>query len=762
MLRYNYKSPNPDKEGWILYEDRLDKKRWLNQEALLCQGNGYLGLRSTFEENYAFQMRGVFLAGLYNQALPEEVTELPNCADVLGMNLTLDGCDFTMQEGKIEHFERMLDMETGEHRRTLLWHSPKGRRYQIAFSRFVSLHNLHLVAQKLVVTALDEDGSCVLETGIDGRITNSGSQHFAEGEKRVFQKSIMAVGYKTTTQGESLQVCCGVKKNNQLLAADFVNKRRSLFGIYALPLKKNQPLSLEKISFFHTSRDPSSRLSLGSALAETLFAEIEDLDYEALLAESKACWQSYWQQADIEVKAEDPTWQVKLRAALYHMRIMTPFQDKRCSIAAKGLSGEGYKGHIFWDTEIFMLPFFLYTFPEEAKNLLLYRYERLAKARDNAKQKGFNGALFPWESAESGAEETPEFAAINIRTGKPTPILSGKKEIHITADIAFSVMAYYQVTLDQAFMLDYGCELVISCAQFWASRMQRTQRGYEIFDVIGPDEYTESINNNYYTNTMAKKTLLAAVFCGELLKQFPEKEQRVQQTSHYQEDIKNFTALAQQLYFPAVREGIIPQDDSFLDKPDLDITPYRAQAGSQGILFDYTREQVIEMQVLKQADVAMLFYLFPDEYSLSCKVKNIDYYEKRTIHDSSLSKCIYAITAMDTGDQDLATPFFADSLSIDFGHKAKSTDGIHAAALFGIWNMVVQGGLGVSLSADGHLKLKNNLPKGFQQVALNLSFQGRQLRIVAEQSGIEVTLLSGDELEVALWRDKGFCLKKVK
>ena len=394
-----------------------------------------------------------------------------------------------------------------------------------------------------------------------------------------------------------------------------------------------------------------------------------------------------------------------------------------------------------------MLPFFMANFPDQAKCLLRYRYDRLSAAAAKAKAYGFDGAMFPWESAATGEEETPPYAAIDIETGKPTPIPNGAKEIHITADIAFMTMRYFQMTGDLDFMQRYGCEMILACALFWVSRCEKTERGYEIKGVIGPDEYTEDIDNNSYTNHMVRAVLGYALDCAAMLEHLPDRA-AVEKRWAYEGKLPLFKEIGEKLYFPPSKDGIIPQDDSFLSKPSIDISAYQAAAGKQSILKDYTREAVIQMQVMKQADLAMLFFLNPEGWSVQERIQNLLYYENRTIHDSSLSKCVYGIGAMDLGLSDMADDFFRQSLEIDFGPNPSCRDGIHAAAAFGIWNLLVRGALGMHIGPKGLLRFHSALPGCIKSLGTNLYFQGRVLRAYAGPDGMEFALLSGDGMEI--------------
>ncbi len=444
--------------------------------------------------------------------------------------------------------------------------------------------------------------------------------------------------------------------------------------------------------------------------------------------------------------------QQALDYALYHLRIMTPAHDERSSIAAKGLTGEGYKGHVFWDTEVFLLPFHLFSDPTVARSLLRYRWHNLPGAQEKARRNGWQGALFPWESARSGEEETPEFAAINIRTGLRQKVASAQAEHHLVADIAWAVIQYWQTTGDESFIAHEGMALLLECAKFWISRAVRVNDRLEIHDVIGPDEYTEHVNNNAFTSYMAYYNVQQAL---SIARQFGCSDDAF---------IHRAEMFLKELWLPETQpDGVLPQDDSFMAKPAINLAKYKAAAGKQTILLDYSRAEVNEMQILKQADVVMLNYMLPEQFSAASCLANLQFYEPRTIHDSSLSKAIHGIVAARCGLLAQGYHFWREGTEIDLGADPHSCDdGIHAAATGAIWLGAIQGFAGVSVR-DGELHLNPALPEQWQQLSFPLFWQGCELQVtldaqrIAIRTSAPVSLrLNGQLISVA--EESVFCL----
>ena len=518
---------------WIVAERGFDPEHLGKCESIMCQGNGYLCLRNATDEFNPREQRDLFVAGTFNKFDDNEVTELPNAADVTRLEIKLDGVRFSLVTGTVEDYDRSLDLRTGEPVRRVLWKAPNGRRYELVFSRFVSMERLHVIGQKLAVRPLDADMRLDIAGGIDGRMTNSGSQHFSEGDKRLYEGRHMQ--YDQTTGESKIDFIFnttfsfamdGVKREEP---GFIVIDRRMIAQEYKIDIPMGSTLTVEKLSSVCTSRDRDSeglsRVELKDKALQAHEAACE-LGYDALLAESAAAWaRKVWDNIPVTIEADNDFDQLAIRFAQYHLQIMTPAHDNRMNVGAKGLSGEGYKGHTFWDTEMFVLPYFIYSEPETARSLEEYRFLSLPGAHKKAGANGYEGAQFPWESAWiDDGEVTPVWGAADIVTGLPTKIWSGFIEQHITADVAYGAWEYYKVTGDQDFMDRCGYELILDTAKFWASRLEEGEDGrLHINDVVGPDEYKEHVDDNAFTNHMAAWNIRKALeYCAELKAGKPE------------------------------------------------------------------------------------------------------------------------------------------------------------------------------------------------------------------------------------------------
>ncbi|MFQ9626576.1 MAG: glycoside hydrolase family 65 protein [Enterococcus avium] len=695
----------------------------LNKEAtLMTTGNGYLGVRAVHEEKYRNQDRGFFVRGIFDRTIGTEAAELVNLPDITEQELRINGEIFSLNSPQVRDYQRSLDLSTGELNRSLKWQTEQGDWFKITNKRIVSQKNKEQIAFQLIVEPLSGSAEISIKTGIDGQVSNGGNQHLIERDIRVYDERLLVAEYETIESHLTVGLAMRLNKSGIISA-----KNRKIQTNIQESCQKNNSFVFEKVVYIYSS------LEADDPLESAKKAAAQEISYEKIAKETKKSWHDFWSEHRVVVNSQNAFDQLALDFACYHLQIMTP-DDSQFSVAAKGLTGEGYKGHVFWDTEIFILPFFLHNEPDTAKKLLKYRFFRLAGAKEKARQNNYRGALFPWESALTGYEETPKYAAINIRTGKRQIISSAVAEHHIVADIAYAVMDLYQATADQEFMDNYGKELLKETALFWLSRGVEINGRIEIHDVIGPDEYTEHVNNNTYTNYLAAYNVRSAL------------EQQVGD-EQLQEQFRRFL---DKLYLPNENaDGLIPQDDTFLEKPVIDLSKYKEQAGNQLILTEYSRQEVIDRQILKQADLVMLFYLQPDLFSFETIKQNLYYYEDRTIHDSSLSKAIHAIVAARIHEAEWAYEMFQAACRIDLNDQPHTSDeGVHGAALGAVWLTVIFGFAGIK--KGDVLEINPQLPNAWKQLTFNFYWRNEKITVQMTQDSVLLKKESTKQLPIMI------------
>ena len=759
----DYNQGKGEFENWIVAENTFKRKYQGKAEVIMSLGNGYMGIRSCTEENYLGQTRNTFVSGTFNKANDNEVTELPNVADCIGIDLFLDNEIFTLEKGEFSNYSRSLNLKTGELSRSFRY-TFNSRSYDFEFRRFVSMHDIHLMCTKVSITPLTGDATLLIKSGINGQMTNSGAQHFEEGEKRIFDKEYLQMLQKTSESGITFVHNTHHHFSSEDIEIDsrFEMDRRKVLMVYDCQIKNSKTFTFTKTSNIYTSRDKEvENLNIDELRSHSISAlKLQSQKgYDTLLSESALVWNAYWQRMDILIDSENSYDQLAIRFAQYHLMVMAPKHDSRFGIGAKGLSGEGYKGHSFWDTEIFLLPFFSHTLPEIARSLLEYRYHTIEGARKKALENGYKGAMYPWESAwADDGEVTPVWGAVDIVTGKATKIWSGFIEQHITSDIAFAVWQYYMITKDEDFMIKFGYEILLDTGIFWSSRLEWNddKKEYHINNVVGPDEYKEHVNNDAFTNHTARWCMENALHYYDVVKKdYPELYQTLSKKLNLEVEIKELSSRYDKVYLPQPNEDlVIPQDDTYLDLMEIDLTKYKNQIQVGTLFRDYNLSQVNQIQVSKQASVVMLMYLLEYKFSQDIRKANYEYYEPRTLHDSSLSLSTHSILAADIDNMDLAYNLFERASRIDLGPKMTTSDhGIHAASLGGVWQIVVCGFAGIRM-LNGNLRINPKLPEAINSISYPLNWNGNTLRIHVDKNNMFIKNEGTSEVKLTIFNTK--------
>lgn len=762
MILYN--KGTGDYQNYLLTEDCFDELNLGKTESIMCQGNGYLCIRGYAEENYPKKTATTFVAGTFNIACENECTELPNTADSFSMEIIIDGKRFFLTEDNVIDYDKTLNIKTGELIRTFAYKT-NDNVIHFKFTRFVSADNLHLGVQRVVITPIEKDANIIIISGIDSRSTNSGDAHFIDDTRRFFEKRFIFTKL-TTTQS---RIDFFINAAHRIFVdgvEDFVipqpqMQRKQAFQKYAFHIKKASNLIVEKYITYYTSIDNQTIACQDNETSYLLLKEIMKNGYDVLLNQSiQALSEKLGSRDTITIKSKNAFDQLAIHYAMYHLFVMTPAHDNRMNIGAKGMSGEGYKGHAFWDTEVFLLPRFIVQNPQVAKSLITYRYHGLEGARKKARENGFEGAMFPWEAANpEDGEVTPIFGGMDVYTGEREKIKTGFIEIHITSDVAFGVYSYFNYTGDVEFMNDYGYEIIFETARFWNARLESSQTDdlLHINNIIGPDEYTEHINDNVYTNYLAKWNMDYAVSCYNNIKE--------QNTSVYHsltkklglsdEMMANIKQRASKVYIPVPdKDQIIDQDTTYRTLEEIDLSKYK-QADKVGIILeDYNLEQISKFKVSKQADIMVLFLLFGENWSDEVKAKNFAYYEPLCVHDSSLSFSTYSILANDIGNTQYSYELFQKATRIDIGQEMNACDaGVHAASYGGIWQCIVNGFAGVRLIGT-QLNFNPRLPEEIDEIIFNMVYLGQTLKVQVTKKQIILTNLGNQSVSITVKGEK--------
>ncbi|HEY1353815.1 MAG TPA: hypothetical protein VGF67_29755 [Ktedonobacteraceae bacterium] len=713
---------------WQISENSFDPspRKLHSQETVYCIGNGYFCTRGTFEEGFPGADPATLLYGVFD-TVPIAGEELANAPDWLPLQLFVNGERFRLDRGQILEYRRTLDMAGGLLERTVRWESPGGVRLLLSSQRFASLANEHAGLIRYTV-AIEQAAENAVELRLLASFNSAvGNYNLMHWETADQGEQDALLWLTSTTRGTGVELAQAMSFSSQtpgvhsdLLASDIAP------GIaLRTTLAVGASLTAEKCVVMYTSRDGQEPLPAALSLLQQIVAA----GYEPQLAAHRQAWQQFWQEADILIEGDERA-QLGVRYNIYQLRINASLHDPRYSIAAKGLTGSGYRGHIFHDTEIFMLPFFIYTLPAVARNLVMYRYLTLPGARAKARALGYEGAMFAWESTRDGAEMTPP-AIIHPETGEVMPVPNALHEIHISASVAHAAWNYWRVSGDDEFMRDYGAEIVLSTALFWGSRVEknREKQTYEITNILGPDEWHEHVQNNAFTNAMARWNLSMALQVLRWLRQSaPEQADALTHTlaltdlhlALWQEIIARIT-IPQDPH-----SGLIEQFAGFFGLAPLAREQYQGRTTSyQGLL---GLEETQQYRIIKQADVLMLLTVLKQDFDLQTLRVNWDYYHPITDHDygSSLTPAFHAILACELGEVQEAYQLFTKGNLVDLENlRGNTAEGCHAACCGAVWQAVVFGFAGLCITEEGY-RTQPHLPAGWQRLAFSFLHRGKR------------------------------------
>ena len=723
------------------------------RETRLTVGNGYLATRGSLIESRRGAWPATYIAGVFDHR-DAAVIDLVNAPDWLATRIAVGGRVLDVDSCAVRSHTQTLDLRQALLYRTTDFEDPDGRQTRLTTIRFASGDNSHLVATRLQVTPLNHSESITVETGLDGhcrsldRCPYPDLDRFDETErweKWTKTKHTHHVHADATGRSAQLEVATfdrGIRIGYamELAAPEAATTAQGVSGheyaaaIVQFDARQGSPYTLDKFVGICTSRDyrPAGEAVLQRSAA--IAAEARGAGFDATLDAHRREWADRWKACDCVIGG-DPEATRAIRFNLYHLLIAANPADPTVSIGAKALAGEGYKGHVFWDTEIFVLPFFTYTQPDTARSLLRYRHETLEGARGNARDNGYKGAQFAWESADSGAETTPKWTHDGLHR-----IWTGEEEIHITADIVYAMDTYVHATGDAAFMSDYGAVIAFEGARFWTSRLEydAAHDRYDLTSVIGPDEFHEHVDNNLYTNVLAQWALRrAAQLADDFRTDCPDVWRSIAgRLDLTVDEVSNWLRVADRVRVPALRTtDVLEQFEGYAALADVSISEWDHN-NMPVYPSGYDHFNCGETTLLKQPDVLMLMYLLPDLFDPETVRTNFDFYEARTMHKSSLSPAIHAIMGIEAQATDKAVQYFRRSALVDLiDNQGNTRDGIHIASAGGTWMSVVAGFGGFRVR-DGRPTFDPWLPPEWTDVRFSLSWHGSPLGVRVGPDGL--------------------------
>lgn len=690
-------------------------------------GNGYMGYRGTMEEYGAEQLVAVNLAGFFDLADGSNWRESVNAPNPLYTLIKTTDTELNLSKTTVVSHKQNLDIRNGIHSRETTF-LLDGVNVTIKAERFVSMVRENIIAMKYSVAA-DKPISIIVKTGIDKSVWNISGKHLNYIKEEMCRNSI-ELNAETVQLKNKLRIYETVlnwSENKNTLGEKLLHSAQ-------IDLQSNKEFEFTKIAgIYHGEAIESSKSNFESAV---------DCGYEALKKEHILAWENIWNNSDVVIEGDDEA-QFALRYSIYHLCSIAPHNTDKCGIPARGLSGQVYKGAAFWDTEMFMLPFFQFTDKTVAENLLKYRINTLPGAERKAHEFGYEGAFYAWESQETGDDACTLFNVTDIFTNRPLRTYFKDKQIHVSADMVFAMWDYSSVTGDYTVLRDGGLDMIYECVRFFYtySSFRTYKNRYELLDVVGPDEYHERVDNNAFTNIMVKHAADILTYALDKVKSiYPDK---------YNEFIKDKELawvydFAQKLYVPEPdKNGIIEQFDGYFKMEDTVPSELKKRELKENEYWG-CHGLASTTRVLKQADVVMMLNVFRSEYSNEIKKANWEFYEPYTEHGSSLSACAYAIVAANIGFTDWAYKYFMKTATVDLNGSTRQylgslyIGGTHPAANGGSWNTAIYGFAGVSYK-DGILDISPNIPDKWQSLSFKLLWQGVRLTVVIGKNGVKVS-----------------------
>mgnify|MGYP006277726193 CR=1 FL=1 len=771
------------RDQWSLSYYDYDPLKEKTREALLTVGNGYFGTRGAFEETTAgdHNYPGTYIAGSYNRLKTRigdrdiENEDFVNCPNWLPINFKIDdGKWFDINNTTIKSFRRTLDFQTGVLSRDMVVADEQGRETRINSERLAGMHNPHQAALRYCLTPLNYSGTITFRTGLDGNIINDGVERYRQLNQQHLkphsqltdnQKQYLTV--ETTQSGilisEAARIDIRSEGKELNTERSHEEKAGAVFSSFDVSGKKGQSITVDKAVTLFTSRDQGINSAKKAAAKE--LESIPSFDQMKTLSAKK--WEELWQEMDISIEG-DRFSQKLLRLHMMHLMVSASPHNVNidAGVTARGLHGEAYRGHIFWD-ELYILPFYFIHYPEVARSLLMYRYNRLDEARKYATEYGYEGAMFPWQSGSSGREET-QIVHLNPLTGEWGPDHSSLQR-HISLAIAFNIWQYYHTTNDQEFIENYGAEMFFEICRFWASKAEYNgdDEKYHISKVMGPDEFHEKypdkdeggIEDNTYTNLM---TVWAISRAFDLLDSMDEKTQQTikAKIKLTEDELERWDDIARNMKV-VVEDDILAQYDGYFELKELDWDTYRKKYDNihrMDRILKAEGKSPDDYKVSKQADTLMTFYNLNEEvvtrmleklgYSLSDDylAKNLNYYLKRTSHGSTLSRVVHALLGSMAGDDNLSWELFQDALASDYNDIQGGTtgEGIHVGVMAGTVMIAISTYAGLNFNGE-HLHLKPNLPEWWRRIQFHMKFKGTDFSFDITNNQLRVKAINRNE-----------------
>jgi maltose phosphorylase len=731
-------------DPWAIIEKDFHPSEGRVSESIFSLANEYMGVRGYFDEGYSGdQLIGSYVNGVWSEidikhavmykGLATNWTFMVNAVEWLYTRISLDGETLDLAKSSFENFSRTLDLRNGIYTREFVWTTKSGKKLKLTFTRFTSMIVPNLGCQQVTFEALNFDGPVEVVTGLD----------FSTIHESIHNKNYWNIA-KEETNGIWLSLLGKTERSNIglfssfALEGDFLDVEPAFFQDKKIvrrgyiSLIRNTPVSLNKLVINYTDKKVNGDLEQIWHEGKKITGKLSELTFESALKQHKSHWSQVWEDLDIEIDGDMEN-QQGIRYCLFQLYQTNHGQDPANNVGAKGLTGEIYSGHTFWDTEAYCLPFYLFTNPTAAKNLLLFRHKTLAQAKEWSIEQNCEGACYPMETID-GRESCPVW-------------WHGNLEIHVPGAVGYGIWHYHKITGDDEFLYNEGIEMLSEICRFYASRGNWREDGFGFYGVMGPDEFHTFVNNNYYTNLLAKKLFRFTLETLDKMGNQPRKPFMPGAAESAQ-----WKKMADTMILPKNQEtGVYEQHEGYFLLPHLDI--HSIPVEDFPLYHSWTLPRIYRYDMIKQPDVLLSLFFFSHDYTQEEKKANYEYYEQRCIHESSLSPSVHSILAAELGKKEEADQFFDYATRLDLDNYNRNTrEGLHTTSIAAAWLNIVYGFAGMRSDGD-LLSFKPTIPVKWKSYTFSIVYREIKIRVKVDQEKATFKAVGGS-FEVMINNEK--------
>lgn len=742
---------------WHIIEEGFEPHYNKISESVFSIGNGRMGQRANFEETYTGEMlQGSYVAGVYypdktrvgwwKNGYPEYFAKVLNAPNWINIHVTIAGQTLDLAKCNVINFKRVLDMKTGLLTRTFSAVLPDGKQVNVEAKRFCSMANGEVGAIRYAITPVNFSATCEITLAVDADVVNKDSNYDEKFWNEIYKKAdsgqtIVVAETKKTAFHVSTGMVYQLFEEGKSVSGrvELVERDKYAGNTLQLELNQGKELVIYKYAAVLSSENHEKKSLVSNC--QSVLNDAVKTGFEKLFDAHAAVWKHKWDECDITIEG-DIAAQQGIRFNIFQLTQTYTGEDERLNIGPKGFTGEKYGGSTYWDTEAYCLPFYLGTAEQQvAKNLLIYRHKHLARAIENAGKLGFKNGAALYPMVTMNGEECHNEWEITF------------EEIHRNGAIAYAIFDYIRYTGDEAYLASHGLDVLVGISRFWAQRVNfsNEKNRYVMLGVTGPNEYENNVNNNWYTNYIARWTLQYTLESLQKVKASYAKEYAAieRQLSLKTDETTLWKNIVDTMYFPEDKSrNVFLQQDGFLDKELIKVADLPKE--DRPLNQKWSWDRILRSCFIKQADVLQGIYFFEDDFDTETIKRNFDFYEPMTVHESSLSPCVHAILASKLGYEEKAYEMYLRTSRLDLDDYNNDTeDGCHITSMAGTWLSVIKGFGGMRIK-DDVLHFTPFIPKKWKSYSFRIEFRGRVIKLKASSEQVETTLVSGDPLTVMI------------